>query len=107
MSISGKMSMGMRKAAPMPIKVIRISKAATVYGRFSAVSTTDMRVLWAQVSFGTRLFSGQQSKFGARIGVQFLHDAAHVVLHGAFGEKQRIGDLSIGHALGDELENFL
>jgi len=30
MSISGKMSMGMRKAAPKPIKVIRISEATTV-----------------------------------------------------------------------------
>jgi hypothetical protein len=30
MSISGKMSMGMRKAAPIPIKEIKINVATTV-----------------------------------------------------------------------------
>jgi hypothetical protein len=39
--------MGMRNAAPIPIRQMRINEATTVYGRFSAISTTDMQFsLW-------------------------------------------------------------
>jgi hypothetical protein len=36
------MSIGILNTAPIPIKVMRINVAITVYGRFSAASTTDM-----------------------------------------------------------------
>ena len=34
--------MGMRSAVPIPMSAMRIRTATTVYGRFSAISTTDM-----------------------------------------------------------------
>src|SRR6202041_477335 len=39
------------------------------------------------------LFGGYDGERGARVGVQFLHDAAHIVLHRAFGQEQGIGNL--------------
>ena len=45
MLISGKISTGMRRAAPMPSSAMRISEAITVYGRFSAIWTTDIKTL--------------------------------------------------------------
>src|SRR5215469_8824055 len=42
MSISGKMSTGMRRASPMPSRAMRISSAATVWGRRRTYRTSDM-----------------------------------------------------------------
>src|SRR5580692_10919375 len=73
MSISGKMSMGIRNAAPIPIKVMRIRVATTVYGRFSANSTTDMRTNLVEAP--------QQSRSRkSRPGSDFSHYAAAATL---------------------------
>jgi hypothetical protein len=42
MSISGKMSIGIRRAAPTPMMQISIREAMIVYGRFSANSANDI-----------------------------------------------------------------
>src|SRR5450631_3288362 len=52
------------------------------------------------------LLPRQNGKLGPRVRVQFFHDATDVVLDGAFGKKQRVADLAVHHALGDELQNF-
>src|SRR5580698_9016523 len=43
MSISGKISIGMRRAAPIPIRQMRIRDATIVYGRFNANAASDIR----------------------------------------------------------------
>src|SRR5882757_1738010 len=97
MSISGKMSTGMRSAAPIPIKLMRINIATTVYGRFSAASTIDIAPLPAR----------EYRQLRSRIGVELFHDAADVVLDGAFRQGHGIGDLPVAHAFGDQTQDLL
>src|SRR5258706_7593406 len=56
---------------------------------------------------GAPLLGGNHREGGTRVRVQFSHDAADVILDGALGEKQRVGDLPIAHALGDEPQDPL
>src|SRR5450631_3701257 len=104
MLISGKISTGMRKPAPMPVSAVNMSAANTVYGLLSAISTTDIDVmtdLFQALSLGRH-----HGKLGPGAGVQLLHDAADVVLHGSFRQIKRSSDLAVAPALGDEAQDL-
>src|SRR5438034_10357716 len=43
---------------------------------------------------------------GPVVDGQLAQDRAHVVLHGLLADRQRVGDLLVGHALGDVVEDL-
>src|ERR1700753_2623354 len=123
MSISGKISTGMRNADPKPIRVIKMRTAATVYGRLSASSTMApssvfapsrssvqshyCRVTKVTSSIGAPLLGGNDRQRSARVGVQFLHDTADVIFDGSFSEEHGRSNLPIAHPVGDQPQDFL
>src|SRR5450631_4755118 len=67
--------------------------------------TASERLAWhPSRSFLARLTPGYDGECDPGIGVELFHDAADIILNGAFGKEHGIGDLPIAHALGDELQ---
>ena len=47
---------------------------------------------------------GYRGERGARVGMQFFHDAADIVLDRALGKVHRLRDLTVAQALGYQLQ---